>query len=107
MDLEELPDLRERTGAPVLWLSCEGQANVWEMFSDNSYLNAFLDRQGLLVAAPVDLRTKKAENSTPQLHAQDTESDEKYDCVSYAVNRFLEPFTECASVSGDKEGYYT
>ena len=23
-DLEELPDSRERTGAPVLWLSCEG-----------------------------------------------------------------------------------
>ena len=25
VDLEELPDSRERTGAPVLWLSCEGQ----------------------------------------------------------------------------------
>ena len=24
VDLEELPDSRERTGAPVLWLSCEG-----------------------------------------------------------------------------------
>ena len=65
--LEELPDSRVRTGAPVLWLSCEGQANVWEMFSDNSYLSAFLDRQRLLVAAPVDLRKKKAENFTPQL----------------------------------------
>ena len=58
VDLEELPDSRERTGAPVLWLSCEGQADVWEMFSDSSCLSATLDRQGLLVAAPVDLRTK-------------------------------------------------
>ena len=60
VDLEELPDSRERTGAPVLWLSCEGQIDVWELFSDNSYLSAILDRQGLLVAAPVDLRTKKS-----------------------------------------------
>ena len=45
VDLEELPDSRERTGAPVLWLSCEGQIDVWEMFSDNSYLSAILDRQ--------------------------------------------------------------
>ena len=30
MDLEELPDSRERTSAPVLWLSCEGPADVWE-----------------------------------------------------------------------------
>ena len=36
-------------------------------FSDNSYLSAILDRQGLLVAAPIDVRTKKADNLTPQL----------------------------------------
>ena len=57
VDLEELPDSRERTGAPVLWLSCEGQIDVWELFSDSSYLSAILDRQGLLVAATVDIRT--------------------------------------------------
>ena len=62
VDLEELPDSHERTGAPVLWLSCVGQRNDWELFSDNSYLSAILDRQGLMVAEPVDLRTKKAEN---------------------------------------------
>ena len=62
MDLEELPDSLERTGASVVWLSCEGQADVWEMFSDTSYLSAILHRQGLLVAAPTDLRTKKADN---------------------------------------------
>ena len=28
VDLEELPDSREREGAPVLWLSCEGQIDV-------------------------------------------------------------------------------
>ena len=67
MDLEELPDWRERATAPVLELNCEEQANVWEMFSDNSYLSAILDRQGLLVAAPIDVRTKKADNLTPQL----------------------------------------
>ena len=65
MDLEELPDSRERAGA--LWLSCEGQIDVWEMFSDNSYLSAVLDRQGLQFAAPIDLRTKKAESFSPQL----------------------------------------
>ena len=51
----------------MLWPSCEGQTDVWEMFSDNSYLSAILDRQGLQVAAPIDLRTKKAESFSPQL----------------------------------------
>ena len=36
VDLEELPDSHEGTKAPVLWLSCEGQTDVWELFSDNS-----------------------------------------------------------------------
>ena len=45
----------------LLWLSCEGQLDVWEMVSANSYLSAILDRQELQVAAPIDLRTKKAE----------------------------------------------
>ena len=35
--------------------------------SDNSYLSAIIDRQGLLAAAPVHLRTKKAESFSPQL----------------------------------------
>ena len=30
-----------------------------------------------------------------------------YDFVTSAVNRFLEPFTECASVSDEKDRYYT
>ena len=63
----DLEKTRERTRAPVLRLSCEGQADVWDMFSDNSSLSAFLDRQGLQVAAPIDLRTKKAEHFTPEL----------------------------------------
>ena len=67
VDLEEPPDSRERTGAPVLWHSCEGQIDVWEMFRDNSYLSGILDRQGLLVAAPKNFRTKKAESFSPQL----------------------------------------
>ena len=67
VDLEELPDSREGAEAPVLWHSCEGQIDVWEMFSDNSYLSAIHDWQGLLVAAPIDLRTKKAESFSPQL----------------------------------------
>ena len=67
MDLEELSDSRERTGAPVLWLSIESKTDVWELFSDNSYLSAILDRQRLLVATPIDLRTKKAESVSPQL----------------------------------------
>ena len=55
VDLEELPDSRERTGAPVLWLSWEVQMDVSELFSDNSHLSAILDRQQLLDAAPVNL----------------------------------------------------
>ena len=78
VDLEELPDSRERTGAPVRWLSCEGQADFWETFSDNSYLSAILDRQGLLVAAPIDLRTKTAENCTPGLLVQ-AQSQDRFD----------------------------
>ena len=50
MDLEQSPDSSERTGAPVLWLSCEGQIDVWELFSDNSFLSAIVDRQGLHVS---------------------------------------------------------
>ena len=51
----------------MLWLSCEGQIDVWELFSDNSYLSAILDRQGLVVAATVDIRTKETESFSPQL----------------------------------------
>ena len=36
VDLEELSESRQRARAPVLWLSCEGQMDIWEMFSDNS-----------------------------------------------------------------------
>ena len=67
VDLEELPDSRMRTRAPVLWLSCEGQIDVWVLFSHNSYLSAILDRQGLSVAVPVDLRTQNSESFSPQL----------------------------------------
>ena len=67
MDLEEPPDSRERTGAPVLWLSFANQVDVWELFCDNSYLSAILDRQGLQVAVPVNLRNMKMEHFSPQL----------------------------------------
>ena len=33
VDLEESSDSRERAGGPVLWLSCEGQQDVSELFS--------------------------------------------------------------------------
>ena len=67
IDFEELPDSRERAGAPVLWPSCEGQIDVWEMFSDDCYLSAILDRQGFQLTAPIDLRTNKAESFSPHL----------------------------------------
>ena len=51
----------------MLWLSCEGQMDVRELFSDNSYLSAVLDRQGLLVAPTMGLRTKKTEKLLTQL----------------------------------------
>ena len=51
---------------------------------DNSYLSAILDRPGLLVAAPVDLRTRKAENFKPQqlqgfLHTLQKKSQDRCD----------------------------
>ena len=61
LDLEDFLDSCGRRGAPVLWHSCDGQTDVWELFSDNSSLSVILDRQGLVVAVPVDLRTKKLE----------------------------------------------
>ena len=67
MDLEELPDSREHTGTPVLWLSNRGRTDVWELFSDNSYFSFILDRQGLSVAVPVDLGTKCSESFSRQL----------------------------------------
>ena len=39
VDLEELPDSRERTGAPVLWLLVE----VKEMFGSCSLTNSFFE----------------------------------------------------------------
>ena len=64
VDLEELPDSRERARAPVQWQSWEGLIDVWEMFSDNSYLSAYHDRKDF---ATNELRTKKAESFSPQL----------------------------------------
>ena len=40
--------------------------DVGELCSDNSYLSAILDRQGLMFAPPADQRTKKAEGFSPQ-----------------------------------------
>ena len=94
VDLEELPDSRERTGAPVLWLSCEGQMDVWELFSGKSYLRAILDRQGLQVAAPLHFRTKKIENFSQQLlqgFRKDSMSVE--DALGVPI------FTECQNAS--------
>ena len=45
--MNELSDSRERAGARVLWLSCDDQIDAWELFPDNSYLSAILDRQEL------------------------------------------------------------
>ena len=36
VDLEESPDSWERAGAPVLWISCDGQIDGWKLFSDIS-----------------------------------------------------------------------
>ena len=40
--------------------------DVWRLFSNNSYLSAILDRQGLMVAAPPDLTIKRTEGFSPQ-----------------------------------------
>ena len=93
VDLEELSDSRERTGAPVLRLSCEGQIDVWELFSHNSNLSAILDRQGLQVAVRIDLGTKKAEGFSPQLlqcfwcKTPEKESQDRWDALRKASSR--------------------
>ena len=46
---------------------CEGQTDARELFSDGSYLSAILDRQGPLVAAPVDRKNENSESFSPQL----------------------------------------
>ena len=66
VDVEEPPDSCERTRTLVLWVSCAGKQTSGELFTDNSYLSAILDWQGHMVAAPADLRTKKAEGFSPQ-----------------------------------------
>ena len=38
LDLEELPIRVSVPGPPVLWLSCEGQIDVWEMFFRQFFL---------------------------------------------------------------------
>ena len=53
----------------ILWIWKNFQTRVSEqehLFYGNSYWSAILDRQGPPVAAPTDLRTKKADNLTPQ-----------------------------------------
>ena len=68
VDLEEVPDSREQTGAH---LCCGFLANVklmfGKLFSGNSHLSAILDRRGLSVTVPVDLGTKNSESFSPQL----------------------------------------
>ena len=56
----------DRTGAPVLWLSWEGQIDVWERFSDNSYLSAILDKD-FWMQLQLTLKSKNTESFPPQL----------------------------------------
>ena len=42
VELEELSNSRERTRALVLWLSCEGHTDVWDLFSEKYHLSAIL-----------------------------------------------------------------
>ena len=51
----------------MLWLSKKGRTDDYELFSDNSYLSAIHDRQGLPVAVPVDHRTENSECFSPKL----------------------------------------
>ena len=74
VDLEELLDSRERAGERTLAL-CEGQFVVWELFSDNSFLSAIFDPQGLMVAAPA-LEQGKLRAS---LKAQEKKSQDRCD----------------------------
>ena len=104
-DLEELPDSRERTGAPALWLSCEGQTDVWELFSHNSHLSAILHRQGLSVAAPVDHRTQNTERFSPQLlqgfwsKLKRKESQDRCDVTNYHFQKNQTKRSHMATVS--------
>ena len=58
------------------------------LFFDNSFLSAILDRQRLLVAAPVDrnLRTKKAEIFSPAVAGLLAQAQEKESQRSWSGN---------------------
>ena len=69
------------------------------MFSDNSYLSAvLLLRQGLLVAAPTEMRTKKAESTTAAarllVQAEKEESQGRCD-VPYCCYEELQATRSC------------
>ena len=84
VDLEELLDSCERTRALVLWPSCDGQTDVWELFSDNSYLSVILDRQGLENKESWELLT----TGTTRLLVKDENKESQGRCdVSDGVNQ--------------------
>ena len=60
-------------------------------------------KQLSLAEMPSDFRPFKNESLGNLLSGLRVILMTQCDCVSYAVNRFLEPFTECASVSDDKD----
>ena len=73
--------------------SCEGQIDVWELFSDNSYLSANLDRQGLLVAAPIDTAVAGI-----LVETQERESQDRCDVTHCYYEKFLAERSGMATV---------
>ena len=65
LDLEEQLRVSEQEHLCCGYL-VKGRTEFWDLFADNSYLSAILDRHGLLVTAPINLRKKKAESFSPQ-----------------------------------------
>ena len=98
VDLEELPDSRERTGSLVLWLPCEGQTDVWELFSDNTFLSAILDPP----SAPQ--RTKLKASLIPAVagllvKAQGKESQDCWDVSGCFVSSKWQQYRLCLAVA--------
>ena len=104
VDLEELPDSREHTGAPVLWLSNGGQTDVWELFTDTSYLSAILDRQGFSMTAPIDLRIENTRKLLVTVmirflvKAQRKESQDRCDVANYHFQKLQPKGSHMATV---------
>ena len=95
--------------------SCVSRHNKQQRSSKHGPPSVFTAESSRASCPPHTRRIEKRSRCAPRAQPITTGAHQRYatmmkyyDCAShYAVNRFLEPFTECASVSDDKNRYFT